>query len=86
MAMSGRRLLTALGFWLLASAIIGTASFFAARRFGGIDAEPIIVAEVYALLITSLVVVVRSRTALGLVGCRSRTLALRSRHVGAPTL
>ena len=76
MTVSGRRLLTALGLWLLASAIIGTATFFATRGLGALDATPIIVAEVYALLITTLAFVFRSRTALGLVRCRIADVGL----------
>jgi membrane protease YdiL (CAAX protease family) len=72
----GTRLLLFLGLWLFASAIIGTATAFAARRVGVIDTTPIVVAEVYALLLATLVFVFRSRTALGLVRCRIADVGL----------
>jgi membrane protease YdiL (CAAX protease family) len=75
---TGRRLLLTLGLWLLAAALIGTATAFAARRIGAAGVTPIIVAEVYALLIAALMVVFRPRTspALGLVPCRIRDVGL----------
>lgn len=62
----------ALGVWLLAAGITGALTALAARGVGVTDVTAIVVAEVYALLIAALVVVVRPRTrqALGLVRCR----------------
>jgi membrane protease YdiL (CAAX protease family) len=71
----GRRLLLALGFWLLTSIIIGTATVFAV---GTADATPLVVAEVYILLIAAVAFVFRADTAetLGLVPCRPGDVVL----------
>ena len=70
--MAGRRLLLAVGVWLLAAGIIGTATALVARNLGVADPTAIVVAEVYALLIAALLIVIRPRTAraLGLIRCR----------------
>ena len=81
---SGMRLLRSLGLWLLASIIIGTATLFATRRLGVIDATPIVVAEVYALLIATLAFVFRPRAALGLVRCRIADVGRQSPRGGVP--
>ena len=75
---TGKRVLLALGLWLLAAVVIGTATVFAARGSGGAAVTAIVVAEVYALLIVALIVVFRSRTAqaLGLVRCRPADIGL----------
>ncbi len=75
---AGRRLLLALAVWLLASGITGTITMFAARSTGMADVTAVVVAEVYALLIVVLAVVIRPRTAqaLGLVRCRLADVGL----------
>jgi hypothetical protein len=62
---SGRRLLAALALWLLASAVVGGATFTVFRELAP---TAIVVAQVYALLIATLVLVFRSS--------RHETLAL----------
>lgn len=69
---TGRRLLLALGLWLLAAVVIGTATVFAACSIGVADITAIVVAEVYTLLIAALMMVFRPRAAeaLAVVRCR----------------
>ena len=69
---TGKRVLLALGLWLLAAVVIGTATAFAARSIGAAAVTAIVVGEVYTLLIVALMIVFRPRTAqaLGLVRCR----------------
>jgi membrane protease YdiL (CAAX protease family) len=69
----GKRVLLALGLWLLAAGVIGTATAFAARSIGAAAVTAIVVGEVYTLLIVALAIVFRPGTAeaLGLVGCRN---------------
>ncbi len=75
--MSGRRLLMALGLWLLASVLAGAATVSAARGLGVADVTPIVVAEVYALLIAALLIAFRHNSrALGLVRCRAADVGL----------
>ena len=76
--MTGRRLLFALGLWVLAAGVIGTATFFTARSSGTAAATAIVVAEVYTLLIVALTIVFRPRAAeaLGLVRCRPDDVGL----------
>ena len=71
-AVTGKRVLLALGLWLLAAVVIGTATVFAARSSGAAAVTAIVVGEVYTLLIVALTIVFRPRTtqALGLVRCR----------------
>ena len=71
---TGKRVLLALGLWLLAAVVIGTATVFAARSSGAAAVTAIVVGEVYTLLIAALMIVFRPRTAqaLGLVRCRRR--------------
>ena len=66
---TGKRVLLALGLWLLAAVVIGTATVFAARSSGAAAVTAIVVGEVYTLLIVALMIVFRPRTAqaLGLV-------------------
>ena len=70
---TGKRVLLALGLWLLAAGVIGTATAFAARSIGAAAVTAIVVGEVYTLLIVALAIVFRPGTAeaLGLVGCRN---------------
>ena len=77
-AVTGKRVLLALGLWLLAAVVIGTATFFAARSSGAAAVTAIVVAEVYTLLIVALMIVFRPRTAqaLGLVRCRGADVGL----------
>lgn len=85
---TGKRLLLALGLWLLAAVIIGTATFFAARSSGAASITAIVVAEVYTLLIVALMIVFRPRTAqaLGLVRCRLADIGLAFAAVGGAYL
>jgi membrane protease YdiL (CAAX protease family) len=71
LSVSGKRLLLALGLWLLTSIVVGAVTVFTFRRFGAADATPFVVAAVYALLIAALAIVFRSDRgqALGLVRC-----------------
>jgi hypothetical protein len=75
---TGKRVLLALGLWLLAAGVIGTATVFAARSRGAAAVTAIVVGEVYALLIVALTIVFRPRTAqaLGLVRCRGADVGL----------
>ena len=85
---TGRRLLASIGVWVAAAAIVGTATAVAARRLGMADVTPIVVAEVYALLIGALVVVMRPWTAqaLGLIRCRLVDIGLAAAACGAAYL
>ena len=76
--MTGKRVLLALGLWLLAAGIIGTGTVFAARSSGAAAVTAIVVGEVYTLLIVALMIVFRPRTAqaLGLVRCRRADVGL----------
>ena len=69
---TGKRVLVALGLWLLAAVVIGTATVFAARSSDATTVTAIVVGEVYTLLIVALMIVFRPRAAqaLGLVRCR----------------
>ena len=64
---TGRQLLAALGVWLLASGVAAGATVLVLRSFAPDSARdpntlaPIIAAEVYALLIAALAVVLRPR-------------------------
>ena len=49
---TGKRVLLALGLWLLAAVVIGTATVFAARSIGAAAITAIVVGEVYTLLIS----------------------------------
>jgi uncharacterized protein len=75
---TGKRVLLALGLWLLAAVVIGTATVFAARSSGAAAVTAIVVGEVYTLLIVALMIVFRPRTAqaLGLVRCRRADVGL----------
>ncbi len=75
---TGKRVLLALGLWLLAAVVIGTATVFAARSSDTAAVTAIVVAEVYTLLIGALMIVFRPRTAqaLGLVRCRGADVVL----------
>ena len=75
---TGKRVLLALGLWLLASAVIGTATVFAARSSDATVVTAMVVGEVYTLLIAALMIVFRPRTAqaLGLVRCRRADVGL----------
>jgi membrane protease YdiL (CAAX protease family) len=75
---NGKRVLLALGLWLFAAVVIGTATFFAARSSGAAAVTAIVVGEVYTLLIVALMIVFRPRTAqaLGLVRCRRADVGL----------
>ena len=81
---TGNRVLRAIGLWLLAAVVIGTATVFAARSSGAAAVTAIVVAEVYTLLIAALTIAFRPRTAvaLGLVRCQAWTSALHSSHAG----
>jgi len=72
---SGRRLLAALGLWLLASVVIGGATFV---MFGEQTPIEVVVAEVYALLIASLLIVFRRSLgeSLGLRRCTAGDVTL----------
>ena len=59
---TGRRVLLALGLWLSAAVVVGTATAFAARSSGAAAVTAIVVAEVYTLLIVALAIVFRPRT------------------------
>ncbi len=75
---TGKRVLLALGLWLLAAVVIGTATVFAARSSGAAAVTAIVVGEVYMLLLAALMIVFRPRTAqaLGLVRCRRADVGL----------
>ena len=75
---TGKRVLLALGLWLLAAVVIGTATVFAARGSGAAAVTAIVVGEVYTLLIVALMIVFRPRAAqaLGLVRCRRADVGL----------
>lgn len=75
---TGRRLLLALGLWLLVAGITGTITALGARQLGVADATALVVAEVYALLIAVLALVMRPHAAqaLGLVPCRGADVGL----------
>jgi membrane protease YdiL (CAAX protease family) len=74
---SGWRLLTTLGLWLLTSALAGAATVSAVPSPGLADVTPVVVAEVYALLITALLVAFRNNwPALGLIRCRTADIGL----------
>ena len=75
---TGKRVLIALGLWLLASVVIGTATVFAVRSSDATTVTSIVVGEVYTLLIVALMIVFRPRTAeaLGLVRCRPGDVGL----------
>ena len=75
---TGKRVLLALGLWLLAAVVIGTATVFVARSIGTDAVTAIVVGEVYTLLVVALVIVFRPRAAeaLGLVRCRSADVGL----------
>jgi membrane protease YdiL (CAAX protease family) len=75
---TGKRVLLALGLWLLASIVIGTATVLAARSIGAAAVTAIVVGEVYTLLLVALMIVFRPRTAqaLGLVRCRRGDVGL----------
>jgi hypothetical protein len=79
--------LLALGLWLLAAVVIGTATVFAARSSGAAADTAIVVGEVYTLLIVALLIVFRPRTAqaLGLVRCRRADVGLHSPHAAVRT-
>ena len=77
--LAGRRLLAALGAWLLTSAAAGAATVLLLRARGRRDAlAPILVAEVYVLLIAALAIVLRPRfrEVVALVPCAARSVAL----------
>ena len=82
---TGKRVLLALGIWLFAAVVIGTATVFAARSSGAAAVTAIVVGEVYTLLIVALMIVFRPRTAqaLGLVRCRRADIGLIRRMRGA---
>ena len=54
--MTGKRVVLALGLWLLAAVVIGAATVFAARSSGAAAVTAIVVAEVYTLLIGALTI------------------------------
>ena len=85
---SGRRLLLALGVWLVAAAVVGTVTAVTARVTAIADATPIIVAEVYVLLVVALVGFVRPHTsrALGLSPFRIADVGLAAAACGAAYL
>ncbi len=82
--LSGRRLLGTLGIWLLSSAAVGGATVLALRALASGSASdsnpltPIIVAEVYALLVVALAFALRPRfrEIVALQRCRARDIAL----------
>lgn len=76
--MMGKRLLLALGVWVLAAGTLGAVTALGARSLGAADTTPIVVAEVYTLLIGALAVAIRPNTAraLGLVRYRPADIAL----------
>ena len=84
---TGRRVLLALGLWLLAAVVVGTATFFSARSSSTAAVTAIVVAEVYTLLIAALMIVFRPRTAqaLGLVRCRRADVVLAFAACGGGT-
>ena len=75
---TGRRVLLALGLWLLAAVIIGTATVFVARSSDAAAVTAIVAGEVYTLLIVALMIVFRPRAAqaMGLVRCRPADVGL----------
>ena len=75
---TGKRVLLALGLWLLAAVVVGAATVFAARSSDPAAVTAIVVAEVYTLLMVALTIVFRPRTAqaLGLVRCRGPDVGL----------
>ena len=75
---TGRRVLLALGLWLFAAVVIGTATVFALAGSGAAAVTAIVVAEVYTLLIVALTIVFRPHTAqdLALVRCRHADVGL----------
>jgi len=75
---TGKRVLLALGLWLFAAVVIGTATVFAGRSSGAAAVTAIVVGEVYTLLIVALMIVFRPRAAqaLGLVRCRRADVGL----------
>jgi hypothetical protein len=75
---TGKRVLLALGLWLFAAVVIGTATVFAARSSDAAAVTAIVIGEVYTLLIVALMIVFRPRTAqaLGLVRCRPADVGL----------
>jgi hypothetical protein len=84
---TGKRVLLALGLWLLAAAVVGTATVFAARSSSAAAVTAIVVGEVYTLLIVALMIVFRPRTAqaLGLGVVAAPTSAWHSPHAGVRT-
>jgi membrane protease YdiL (CAAX protease family) len=85
---TGRRLLLALGVWMLVSGISGTITVLAARSVSVADVTALVVAEIYTLLIAVLVIVMRpsSAQALGLVRCRFGDVGLAALACGGAYL
>ena len=73
-SVSGTRLLIALGLWIVGAFLAGSGTL--ALAHGSAGAAPIIVAEVYIILIGALVAVIRPTQALGLTRTRSVDVAL----------
>ena len=85
--MTGKRVLVALGLWLFAAVVIGAATVFAARSSGATAVTAIVVGEVYTLLIVTLMIVFRPRSAqaLGLIRCRGADICLAFAACGVRT-